>query len=151
MCLSLIYNYLASIQHSLYCGLDGLQLFDGIWIVKIMIYKRLQQRFSDADYHCEISTNKRRHSVSRSKLFYRARLMFVILFLFSSANKRVAVDFTQWSLEETGYPDGMTIDQEGKLWVAGYSSSKIMQFDPVTGLLRFWLFLLVCKHQVPGV
>ncbi|XP_067936831.1 regucalcin-like [Watersipora subatra] len=49
------------------------------------------------------------------------------------ANRRVAIDFSKWSLEETGYPDGMCIDQEGKLWIAGFASSKVMQFDPVTG------------------
>ncbi|XP_067935838.1 regucalcin-like isoform X2 [Watersipora subatra] len=53
----------------------------------------------------------------------------------SIANRRVAVDFGNWSLEETGHPDGMCIDQEGKLWVAGFGSSKVMQFDHVTGNL----------------
>ena len=43
------------------------------------------------------------------------------------------MDFNQWSSEEVGFPDGMCIDQEGKLWVAGYFSGKVMQFDPRTG------------------
>lgn len=36
-------------------------------------------------------------------------------------------------MDEGGFPDGMAIDQDGKLWVAGYLASKVMQFDPETG------------------
>ena len=43
------------------------------------------------------------------------------------------MNFNKWTIEEVGLPDGMTIDVEGKLWIAGYLSSKVMQFDPVTG------------------
>jgi len=50
-------------------------------------------------------------------------------------NQRVAVDFNRWSIAEVGLPDGMTIDMDGKLWVAGYLSSKVMQFDPTNGAL----------------
>jgi len=50
-----------------------------------------------------------------------------------AAERKVCIDFGRWSLEETGYPDGMVIDQDGKLWIAGYYSSSIMQFDPETG------------------
>ncbi|WAR23975.1 RGN-like protein, partial [Mya arenaria] len=32
-----------------------------------------------------------------------------------------------------GFPDGMTIDTEGKLWVAGFFSSSVMRYDPETG------------------
>ena len=52
------------------------------------------------------------------------------------ANKRVVTDFSKWTLKERGYPDGMSIDQDGKLWIAGFFSSKIMQFDPCTGRYR---------------
>ena len=66
-----------------------------------------------------------------------ARSLALISFLagarFVLANKRVAIDFNQWALKDAGYPDGMCIDQEGKLWIAGFFSSKIMQFDPITG------------------
>ena len=55
---------------------------------------------------------------------------------FVLANKRVAIDFNQWALDDAGYPDGMCIDQEGKLWIAGMFSSKIHQFDPITGKYR---------------
>lgn len=32
-----------------------------------------------------------------------------------------------------GYPDGMTIDAEGKLWIALWGGSKILRFEPDTG------------------
>lgn len=34
-----------------------------------------------------------------------------------------------------GFPDGMTIDQEGKLWVAIYDGAKVLRIDPATGSL----------------
>jgi sugar lactone lactonase YvrE len=40
-----------------------------------------------------------------------------------SANKRTAFDFELNGVE--GYPDGMTIDTEGKLWVATFGGSKV--------------------------
>jgi sugar lactone lactonase YvrE len=35
--------------------------------------------------------------------------------------------------EEMGWPDGMTSDQEGMLWVAMWSGSKITRWNPVSG------------------
>ena len=35
----------------------------------------------------------------------------------------------------TGAPDGMTIDAEGKLWVALWGGNCVARFDPVTGEL----------------
>ena len=32
------------------------------------------------------------------------------------------------------FPDGMTVDAEGKLWVAVYNSGKVFRIDPVTGM-----------------
>ena len=55
------------------------------------------------------------------------------------ANKRLAIDFNQWSVQDVGLPDGMCIDQEGKLWIAGLFSSKVHQFDPSTGKYRLVL------------
>lgn len=36
-------------------------------------------------------------------------------------------------LEFPGIPDGLTVDASGKLWVAIYGGSKIVQIDPETG------------------
>ena len=32
-----------------------------------------------------------------------------------------------------GFPDGMTIDTENKLWVACFGGGKVIRFDPETG------------------
>jgi sugar lactone lactonase YvrE len=40
-----------------------------------------------------------------------------------SANRSTAFDFEFNGVE--GYPDGMTIDAEGKLWVATFGGSKV--------------------------
>lgn len=45
------------------------------------------------------------------------------------ANRRVAVRVD----EAEGVPDGMTIDAEGKLWVAHFGGWKVSRFDPETG------------------
>lgn len=45
------------------------------------------------------------------------------------SNKRIAVDVAH----EKGYPDGMTIDDNGMLWVAYYGGWQIVQYNPLTG------------------
>ena len=45
------------------------------------------------------------------------------------SNRRVAVSVP----EETGHPDGMTIDAEGKLWVAHWGGWSVNRWDPETG------------------
>jgi sugar lactone lactonase YvrE len=47
------------------------------------------------------------------------------------SNRRVAVTIP----EGMGSPDGMTIDAEGKLWVALWGGNAVGRFDPLTGLL----------------
>lgn len=37
------------------------------------------------------------------------------------------------SVEDYGYPDGMTIDAEDKLWVACFFAGKVARYDPNTG------------------
>ncbi|XP_048763828.1 regucalcin-like [Ostrea edulis] len=49
------------------------------------------------------------------------------------SNQSVIVDHAGKPLEEFGFPDGMTIDTEGKLWVACFSASKVIRYDPNTG------------------
>lgn len=44
-------------------------------------------------------------------------------------NQRVAVDLTH----EKGYADGMTIDEEGMLWIAFYSGWRVARYNPETG------------------
>jgi sugar lactone lactonase YvrE len=44
-------------------------------------------------------------------------------------NKRVVVHIPQ----EEGYPDGMTIDSEGMLWIALWNGWKVVRYDPFTG------------------
>nr|CAD7399575.1 unnamed protein product [Timema poppensis] len=45
-------------------------------------------------------------------------------------NRRTVFDFKENNIE--GFPDGMTIDAEGKLWVACYGGQQIIRVDPDT-------------------
>lgn len=47
----------------------------------------------------------------------------------SISNERVAVQVPA----ELGYPDGMAIDAEDKIWVALWNGNAVVRFDPVTG------------------
>ncbi|KAK3088769.1 hypothetical protein FSP39_023562 [Pinctada imbricata] len=47
----------------------------------------------------------------------------------SIKRQRTVVEFK----EDMGIPDGMTIDNEGKIWVAGFNGGKVFRFDPETG------------------
>jgi len=49
----------------------------------------------------------------------------------SIANPRVIVRIP----EGAGFPDGMTIDAEGKLWVALWGGGAVHRYDPTTGAL----------------
>lgn len=51
----------------------------------------------------------------------------------SKGNQRVVVDFGEGTIPTLGYPDGMCIDTEDKIWVACYGAAKIVRFDPTTG------------------
>ena len=37
--------------------------------------------------------------------------------------------------ESLGYPDGMAIDSEDKLWVGLWNGNSVARFDPITGTL----------------
>ena len=47
------------------------------------------------------------------------------------ANPRAVIRFA----EAEGWPDGMTIDTEGKLWVALWGGGRVQRYDPGTGAL----------------
>lgn len=47
----------------------------------------------------------------------------------SITNPRKIIDFP----EDEGFPDGMTIDEEGMLWIAHFSGSKVSRWDPASG------------------
>ena len=50
----------------------------------------------------------------------------------SLAGKREFVRFR----EDWGFPDGMTTDAEGCLWVAHWAGARISRFDPAGALIR---------------
>lgn len=45
------------------------------------------------------------------------------------SNGKVVIDFA----DEDGFPDGMTSDTEGCLWIAHYAGSKVSRWNPSTG------------------
>jgi sugar lactone lactonase YvrE len=45
------------------------------------------------------------------------------------SNPRVVIRFA----DDCGYPDGMTIDAEGKLWIAHWDGWQVSRWDPVSG------------------
>ena len=47
------------------------------------------------------------------------------------SNGRVCVEIPQ----EVGIPDGMTVDDEGMIWVALWGGHAVMRYDPATGAL----------------
>lgn len=56
-------------------------------------------------------------------------------------NKKIVIDIPV----EEGYPDGMTIDTEGMLWIAFFDGWKVARWDPGTGKLLFRIPLPVAK------
>ena len=49
------------------------------------------------------------------------------------SNRKALFDLEKNGIQ--GFPDGMTIDVEGKLWVAVYDGAKVLRIDPVSGSL----------------
>lgn len=70
-------------------------------------------------------------------------------FIDTSARKILAYDYDDRTGEvsdptvirifdkKEGYPDGMTIDREDKLWVAFYGGGKVSRIDPASGEILF--------------
>ena len=46
-------------------------------------------------------------------------------------NKRIIIEFN----EEDGYPDGMTVDKEGMLWIALWNGWTLNRYSPRSGML----------------
>ena len=62
----------------------------------------------------------------------------IMISINSTGNERVVINFGgDDTLDKYGYPDGMTIDTEGKLWVSCYSSGRVIHFDPSSGMYTF--------------
>ncbi|MFX0557828.1 SMP-30/gluconolactonase/LRE family protein [Maribacter sp. CXY002] len=59
----------------------------------------------------------------------------------SISNKRVVIAID----EKEGYPDGMTIDQEGMLWIAHWGGWQVTRWDPNTGELLYRIKLPAAK------
>ena len=68
-------------------------------------------------------------------------LFSLISFLLYSGNKRVVYDFGP---DATEFPDGMTIDTSGNLWIACYGIGQIVNIDTTTGGHFFLSF--VCNR-----
>jgi sugar lactone lactonase YvrE len=61
------------------------------------------------------------------------------------SNQRVAITIKA----EQGYPDGMTIDVEDKLWIAHYGGSCVRRWDPLTGAILETIPLPVSQVTCP--
>lgn len=60
----------------------------------------------------------------------------------SIAKQRDLVDFNKASkYSDCGLPDGITLDAEGKLWVACFGGGRVLRIDPQTGELIRTVFL----------
>lgn len=74
-------------------------------------------------------------SPDRTKMYYidsPTRRIFVLDYDLETGaveNKQTLVELN----ESEGWPDGMTVDQEGNLWLAQWAGSCVTQRDPATG------------------
>lgn len=56
--------------------------------------------------------------------------LLISFLLYFAANERVALDLKENGGTPEYIPDGMTIDEEGNLYVATWGGSKILKVDP---------------------
>lgn len=63
-----------------------------------------------------------------------------------TANGRVVIDFTINGERPTFVPDGMTIDENGSLYVATFGGSKLFKINPSTGAVE--LEIIIPAEQV---
>jgi len=57
----------------------------------------------------------------------------IVSFAYDMVSGSLGERSTVWEIEGDALPDGMTIDSEGKLWVALYNGSRVVRVDPATG------------------
>jgi len=77
-------------------------------------------------------------SGDRTKMYFIDTLTFKVqCFAYELTTGEIAYerDVVKIDNEKLGFPDGMTIDAEGNLWVAMYDGGKVCCFDPTTGEL----------------
>jgi len=56
----------------------------------------------------------------------------------SASNPKVWLDWNTHPIyKDQGYPDGMTTDAEGKLWIACYDGGQVLRIDPESKDLLF--------------
>jgi len=65
------------------------------------------------------------------------------------SNERVLIDFTNNGQNPDFLPDGMTIDTEGNLYLAGFNGSKVLKINPTTAKIELEIELPV--KQVTSV
>ena len=53
----------------------------------------------------------------------------------TSGNERTVLSFVgEETIPRYGLPDGMTIDNDGKIWIACFFAGRVIRFDPETGI-----------------
>lgn len=62
--------------------------------------------------------------------FFECFFYWIIFLSYFVANERVALDLKENGGKPEYIPDGMTIDEEGNLYVATWGGSKILKVDP---------------------
>lgn len=62
----------------------------------------------------------------------------------SIGNEKTLVNYKENNIN--GYPDGMTIDEDGKLWVACFNGGQVLRIDPDSGKVVYTL-----KMPVPQI
>lgn len=82
-------------------------------------------------------------SLDKQKMYYTdSPLRRVDVFDYNDSTGFVSNRKTAFTIpDELGDPDGMTIDSEGKLWIAIWGSNAVGRFDPATGELLDKIFV----------
>lgn len=68
----------------------------------------------------------------------------------STANEKVLVDFAKTHENQEFAPDGMTIDDQGNLYIATWDGSRIIVFNPVSKMIIREIMMPVPKITSVG-